>query len=138
MSKMWEPLDHCFDNTAIESKMERIEITEPDKHAGKQPFPALPSYLAIANVLAFFAHQDIVSCLLNRLSKVSRMYSVQHAEILSEFVTQSPFIKHPFFGNQVTYQPNTCSYFCWPNDTSNESQRRVLEEDMKIYTISIK
>ena len=76
MSKIWEPLDHGFDNTAIERKLDRMEIAEPDKKAGKQPFPALPSYLAIANVLAFFAHQDIVTCLLNRLSKVSRMYCI--------------------------------------------------------------
>ena len=42
------------------------------------PFPGLPSFLASANIMAYFGYEDEIQHVLNRLNRNSRTYYICH------------------------------------------------------------
>ena len=54
----------------------------------KQPFPMIPAFLPAAMIMSYFDYADSVQLLLRRLSTRTKMYSISHKGILSNFLTE--------------------------------------------------
>ena len=74
-----------------------VKVTEPKSVS--PPFPAIPSFMAASQILAFLDYTEDVKCLLNLLSHNTANYYKAHGEILRGVLIDVPKpILHPYFG----------------------------------------
>ena len=103
----------------IQTEDEKMEgVVAPPKYVkSKQPFPALPSFTAIAEILSYFDFKDYIEEILWKLSKSTREYSRNHKQLLKAFlVVKPPPQKSSIFGDSGSKYGKTAKevYFHWP------------------------